>query len=102
MKYHAQYPCRCRKCEARQTLPKHPDNYIRPRRCWRCGHTGWRVDRWRRMTEHRRYACDCKGIEGIYDFKGAPHRRKSLWCIHGKATEEQIRGRFPQLFICSH
>lgn len=94
MKYRAQYPCRCSRCRKRKTLPRHPNNYVRQQPiCWFCGYRNWIVDRFRRHREHQKYACDCRGIEGIYDFKGAPHRRGSLFCVHGRATERQVMER---------
>lgn len=67
------FPCRCSRCEARVTLAKHPDEYVRPRKCWSCGSKKWRVDRFRKSTEHKRYACGCHGY-------GFIHRRGSKWC----------------------
>lgn len=92
MKYAAQYPCRCRGCGHRRTLPRHPDAYVRPHACWYCKRRSWRVDRFRRMREHQKYACTCGGIEGIYNWAG-PHRKGSKWCVYSTnepAAEELI------------
>lgn len=64
------WPCRCRKCEARRTLAKHPDEYIRPPRC-ACGGT-YRVDKFRKTVEHKRTACYCSAF-----WWSGPHRRGS-------------------------
>lgn len=85
VKYRAQYPCRCSNwtCRKRKTLPRRPCDYIRQQpACWNCGRRQWTIDRHRRLREHQKYACDCRGIWGLYDFKGAPHRRGSRWCVH--------------------
>lgn len=67
-------PCRCRRCDVRKTLPRHPDNYIRVPKCF-CGSDEWRVDYYRIHTEWGVKGCDCQG----YEF---PHRRGGGWCLH--------------------
>jgi hypothetical protein len=89
------YPCRCSYwlCRKRKTLAKHPSEYVRSQpACWNCGRRRWTVDRYRRMREHQKYACTCGGIEGLYNWAG-PHRRGSLFCVHGKATEARVAER---------
>jgi len=69
--------CRCRKCRARRTLKRHPDNYIKIPRCY-CGSNEWVVDAYRMNKEYliwRSEKCDCPG----YSF---PHRRTGGWCFH--------------------
>lgn len=41
------YPCRCVNCWARRTLLRHPDTYVKPRRCAFCGDNRWWVDKFR-------------------------------------------------------
>jgi len=67
------YRVRCSRkaCQARRTLPRHPDSYIRPPRC-HCGSTSWRIDRYR-MTQEFPELCQCDG----YWF---PHRPGSGMC----------------------
>lgn len=69
------YPCRCsrRKCQARRTLPKHPDDYKRPPKCHFCGGRKWRIDKWRKRNEHG-VACHCQGAH-------YPHRPGSIVCF---------------------
>lgn len=63
------FPCRCRKCGARRTIRKPPDEYVR--RAPRCSCGGrLRVDWHRKFKEGKRYRCDC----GAWWF---PHRRGS-------------------------
>lgn len=61
---------RCRKCEARRVLNRHPDNYLRPPKCRSCGHTAYRV-----VTNYPRPLCGCSGYHFI-------HRKGSLLCEH--------------------
>lgn len=78
---------RCSKesCRARHVFPKHPDEYIRPRKCDRCGGTRFRVVR-DRAKDRCATLCDCGG----YQFVGprtngnAPHRKGSRFCWYRK------------------
>lgn len=68
--------CRCSRkaCQARKTLAKHPDEYLRkPPPCPMCGGRKWRVDRWRHRHELGRY-CWCNGAH-------YPHRPGSSVCL---------------------
>ena len=74
----SRWHCRCRHCDARRVLAKHPDCYVRRPRCHLPGCPGkMRVDRWMqyRNTSPRRggLGCTCGG----YWFT---HRRGSLRC----------------------
>lgn len=74
--------CRCRKCQARKTLNRHPDNYIIIPRCF-CGARDWRVDHYRMNKEYlkwRKEKCHCPG----YDF---PHRKGGGWCFHNSKRD---------------
>ncbi len=71
--------CRCRICGARQTKPRHPDEYVIGPVCTRCGRRNTlRIDKWADSKPWRRDTCRCDG----YHF---PHRRGSLWCYHNPA-----------------
>lgn len=91
-KYHKAFPCRCRYCRARRTLPKHPSKYLirRYARCYSCGRDALSVDRFRKHKEGKRYTCHCDGVH-------YPHRRGSLiWCIHHPTgpTEADFMDRY--------
>lgn len=80
MRYH----CRCRKCDARQVKPRHPDAYVRPPRCRQCGRTGTlRLDKW--AQNRRQITCTCGG----YWF---PHRMGSPYCWRRKDGTERFPG----------
>ncbi len=68
------YSCRCRKCDARKTLARHPDTYHpgRAPKC-ACGVRDWRVDPWMMGRNTRAGSCYCPA----YHF---PHRKGSLFC----------------------
>lgn len=83
-----QFPCRCTKCRARQTLAKEPHKYLRERRCF-CGGQ-LRVDWYRRSREHKRNKCHCLG----YPF---PHRKGGgVWCNQHPTgpTEQDMIDRY--------
>lgn len=61
------YRCSC--CRTRNTFNKPLTEYVRPRRCWSCGHRSFYVDR-ERMT---RLSCQCGGYHH-------PHRPGSRMC----------------------
>jgi hypothetical protein len=80
---------RCRKCEARRVLSKHPDQYARLPVCSGCGARSWRADRWmnRRKTGLgiSGMGCDCGG----YWFR---HRKGSLYCWRRADGSERYPG----------
>lgn len=84
------YRCRCRRsaCQARQTIARHPDEYLRPRTCRVCGKGRLRVDTYRDSgREHAGTVCRCWG----YSF---PHRRGSGYCFHNpNLTPEMLQER---------
>lgn len=84
------YPCRCQRaaCRARQTIAKHPDEYVRPRRCRVCGKAGVAVDRYRARGERRRNVC-YPGRGGCYAYS-FPHARGRGWCEHNKSLTPQM------------
>lgn len=78
------YPCRCRRCGARKTFPRHPDHYTRRRyaRCPACKADDMRLDIYRATRrESRRTKCLCDHYPFI-------HRRGSLLCAHGVMGRE--------------
>lgn len=83
------HACRCRRCEARRRLPKHPDEYVRPPRCRNCGARTWRVDRYRDDgREQRGHTCRCEG----YSF---PHFRGRGYCLSNLAlTADMMQARY--------
>lgn len=68
----ARYHVRCRRCEARKVLRRHPDQYEIQPKCG-CGHRSYRVDAWMMKRDTRAMACTCAG----YWFW---HRQGSLFC----------------------
>lgn len=89
------YPCRCRACGARRTLPVLPENATNRCKCAECkklreqereaplhcdcGGT-YRVDWYRRGPEHKKAACYCTGYRWSID--NGPHRLGSPQCYH--------------------
>lgn len=78
-------PCRCRRCETRRTLSKHPDEYVRPPKCRNCGSpiTYVCADR-RSKRDKRNHQCGCSG----YHFT---HRRGSKWCHKNPGIDELLQ-----------
>lgn len=76
------YACRCRNsaCQARRTLSKHPDEFVRPPRCKSCGSQQWRWDKHRDKVEKNKRPCGCSG----YWFA---HRKGSKWCHNNPKIE---------------
>lgn len=66
---------RCRKCETRRVLTRHPDEYYRLPSCRVCGAKSYRVDRWMMKRNTHAQACTCGG----YHFW---HRMGSLHCYY--------------------
>lgn len=84
---------RCSRCEARRTLARHPDEYIRVPRCRSCGHNRYRVDRYRAKVERNRNLTCCPGRGACYGYS-FPHRRGSGYCCHNpNLTEEMMQRR---------
>lgn len=79
------YQCRCNKraCQARRTLAKHPDEYVRPPKCHRCKDGLMYVDktRQRRADSDRGRPCNCDGIHHTHRYgqKGRNHRETFLF-----------------------
>lgn len=72
--------CRCRICDRRKAIKRHPDNYIRPPKCV-CGGS-LRVDKWANSRPWRRSMCHCDGV--WFSIKGAPHRKGSGQCNYNE------------------
>src|SRR6185503_651664 len=80
------YHCRCRRCETRRVLAKHPDEYRRQPTC-ACGARDWRTDAWmnKRDTSARGMGCTCNG----YHFT---HRRGSRYCWYRADGTDRMPG----------
>jgi hypothetical protein len=85
------FPCRCTRtaCRARQTLARHPDDYLRPRKCRACGRATLKTDRYRARIETRRNVC-YRGRGGCYEYS-FPHARGRGWCEHNPQVTRQMR-----------
>lgn len=85
----ARYHCRCRQCETRKVLAKHPDEFTRLPKCPKesCGARDWRTDAWmnQRDTGLRGMGCACSG----YHF---PHRRGSKFCWYRQDGTQRMPG----------
>lgn len=71
----SRFHVRCRNCETRRVLPRHPEQYERVPQCRCCGKRDFRIDKWMMNRNTRGMACTCAG----YWFW---HRRGSLYCWH--------------------
>lgn len=75
------FPCRCsnRKCRARRTLRKHPDDYVQRARvkCYHCEDGELKLDTYRQKTEHKKTRCVCDAFH-------YPHRYSKETCFRGK------------------
>lgn len=70
----ASVPCRCWRCNTRQTKAKPLGEYVRPPKCKACGKPALFVCKDRLARKHdRKKLCNCSG----YHFK---HRKGSKWC----------------------
>lgn len=65
------HPCRCKRCGARRTLAKRPEDYASKPHC-ACGGT-YRVDQYRKKVEHKRQGCRCSG----FPWDNGTHRKGS-------------------------
>lgn len=69
---------RCRSCEARRTLARHPNHYQIVPACRYCGARSWRVVRWQKTR-----TCNCPG----YWF---PHHEARGRCIYNPNWSESL------------
>jgi len=86
------YQCRCRSCGARNTLKRHPDDYVRDKKCTSCKAVNpYRVDWYRTLGEEsKKNTCHCDGLH-------YPHRKgSSVWCREHPTgpTEEDYKMRY--------
>jgi len=98
----SRFHVRCRTCDARQVLPRHPEAYLRPRACWSCGRkagdTGarewnpWRVDQWMMRRDTRGAGCTCAGYAWGGVLSGAMHRRGSKRCWYRTDGSQRLPG----------
>lgn len=95
--------CRCRYCDTRRVLSKHPDEYEITPKCRVCGYryifikdgkrkpqnasagegvreSIYRVDGWMNRRDTRAMGCMCSGYAWGGNMSGAMHRRGSLKC----------------------
>jgi hypothetical protein len=91
--------CRCRHCDTRRVLPKHPSKYLIVPPCRVCGERYvftkngrfvkdgegvrepiFRVDGWMMRRSTRAMACMCPAYAWEGRMTGAMHRRGSLQC----------------------
>ena len=84
---------RCRRCETRRVLPRHPDLYVRLMPVCTspgCGSRDYRADKWmnqRNTSPHGKSArgCNCPGWWFI-------HRKGSRFCWYRKTGELRMPG----------
>lgn len=78
------YRCRCWRCGKRQSIAKHPSEYVRGYRlCKHCGKHKVVVDKYRNTgKEQAGHTCLC----GEYSF---PHYRGRGWCLHNPTKQGQ-------------
>jgi hypothetical protein len=81
----SRFHTRCRKCETRRVLPRHPEKYERQPQCRCCGARDFRVDAWMMKRDTRTIACTCSG----YWFW---HRRGSKYCWHRADGTSRVPG----------
>ncbi|WP_321967038.1 hypothetical protein [Burkholderia cepacia] len=87
----AGFHVRCRKCEKRRVLRKHPDLYIKsPPQCESpgCDSRSYRVDKHMQERDTRAMGCFCSG----YNFGGIMHRRGSKYCWYRKDGTVRVPG----------
>ena len=88
-KNYSRWHCRCKTCNARFVLKKHPEDYKRKRKCEWCNGE-LKIDYYRQAkgANEGRKTCYCDG----YYF---PHRKSSKWCCHYKGilTDDDFRER---------
>ena len=90
------WPCRCNRlqCQARRTLPKHPDSYVNGRpRCTFCLKGTMAPDYYRAARKWRDRdrgpLCHCDGL--WFSAKGSPHMRGSRGCVHYQGSYDDER-----------
>lgn len=85
----ARFHCRCRQCDTRKVLAKHPDEFTRLPKCPKesCGARDWRTDAWMngRDTSLRGMGCACSG----YAFM---HRKGSKFCWYRTDGTDRLPG----------
>lgn len=78
--------CSRKACQARDVFARHPDDYVRLRKCVRCGGTHFRVIRDRTKDRGDPPLCTCGGYLWVrrYARDNAPRRRGSPQCWYDK------------------
>ncbi len=86
---------RCRQCQARKVLKKHPEAYYRysvakgefvsyAPACANCGGRAYRADRWMNERDTRVTSCYCNGYVMLTRRTDWPHRIGSPYCCYRK------------------
>jgi hypothetical protein len=93
MRYHV----RCRKCQARRVLSKHPDAYALAPVCRSigCGSRAYRVDKWMMnrntsATGLNALGCNCGGVP--FSGGGNIHRKGTTYCWFRKDGSPRYPG----------
>lgn len=81
--------CSRETCKARDHFAKHPDEYLRPRKCRCCGGTKFRVDltHMKRNKALQGEGCKCAGY--LWD---CPHTIGSPYCWYRKDGTQRMPG----------
>lgn len=90
MRWHLR--CSNSKCQARGVSRAHPDTWEKERKCWSCGGTRFRVDKWMQNRDTRREGCTCSGYKWPGAMTGALHRKGSKACWYRKDGTQRMPG----------
>ena len=82
---------RCKKCDKRRVLPKHPDEYSRPPKCSGCGHQEYSLSHWANRRDTKAESCNCAGYVHMTR-RVWPHRRGSKYCWFRKDGSQRFEG----------
>ncbi len=80
---------RCRSCETRRVLDKHPETYYRLPACTHCGAKDFRVDAWMNARDTKTVACNCAGYVHMTR-REWPHRIGSPYCWYRKDGTQRM------------
>jgi hypothetical protein len=94
---------RCRKCQARRVLKRHPETYFkwsakelahvnRAPACNNCGAQDYRVDTWMNQRNTRAMSCSCNGYVVLTHKAPWPHRIGSPYCSYRKDGTQRMPG----------
>ncbi|MGN6701479.1 MAG: hypothetical protein ACTHKB_00770 [Burkholderiaceae bacterium] len=88
----SRFHVRCRQCETRRVLPKHPEEYLRLPPCRHCGAKSYRVDKWMNRRNTLAMSCGCAGYIHLTGRPGWRHRQGSKYCWHRKDGTQRLPG----------